>query len=113
MFFTVTFLCPKYLTLPLSLQIKRPNFVCLLLASSPHPSSPTTSCDYCSFIHASDSEFLKILSDFSNKQSYSNLIPTWLRKECASFLIPGVKVNDVVSLISSTPFLRNLLFHHY
>jgi len=59
--------------------------------SSPHsPSSPTTPPDFCSFTLASESEILNILSNCLHKQSDSDLIPTWLLKECASVLVPTI-----------------------
>ena len=52
------------------------------------------------FTFASESEVYKILSNCPNKQSDSDPIPTWLLKECSSFLVPTITNIVNFSLIS-------------
>jgi len=52
------------------------------------------------FHPASESEVYKILSNCPNKQSDSGPIPTWLLKECSSFLVPTITNIVNLSLIS-------------
>jgi len=71
----------------------RVKYFLLILSMSPlhhlH-THPTTPPDFSSFTPASESEILKILSNCPNKQSDSDLIPTWLLKECTSVLVPAI-----------------------
>jgi len=48
----------------------------------------------------SESEVHKILSSCPNKQSDSDLIPTWLLKECSSVLVPTI--SNIVNLSLTT-----------
>jgi len=65
--------------------------------SSPHsPSPPATPPNFSVFTPASESEVYRILSNCPNKQSDSDPIPTWLLKECSSFLVPTI--TNIVNL---------------
>jgi len=69
--------------------------------SSPHSPSPAaTPPNFSVFTSASEFEVYKILANCPNKQSDLDPIPTWLLKECSSFLVPTI-INIVnLSLIS-------------
>ena len=69
--------------------------------SSPHSPSPlATPPNFSVFTPAPESEVYKILSNCPKKQSESDPIPTWLLKECSSFLVPTITNIVNLSLIS-------------
>ena len=75
----------------------------LLLASNPTAlslpdlSSPKTPSDFSALTPASESEILNILTDYRNKQSDSDPIPTWLLKK-SPVLVPTITKNVNLSL---------------
>jgi len=68
---------------------------------SPHSTSPmATPPGFVIFKPATESEISKILSSCPNKQSDSDQIPTWLRKEYSSVLTPTI--TNIVNLSLSS-----------